>query len=176
MHNKVVHTLARFFARRGVPAVRFNFRGVGRSAGEYAEGDGEVQDAVAAVDWARTRWPGAALYLAGFSFGGMVAIRVTASRPPAALLTVAPAIRSIDPSFEPPACPWLVVQGDADDVVAPVDVRAWAESLDPSPLLQSVPGVGHFFHGNLNRLADIAETFMREHVDPIDSTSTSEAG
>ena len=70
MTNKVVHMLAKACNERGVPALRFNFRGVGASAGRYDEGEGETQDALAAIDWALQRWPGAALWAAGFSFGG----------------------------------------------------------------------------------------------------------
>ena len=63
-----------------MPTIRFNFRGVGASAGKFAEGIGETEDALAVVRHGRERWPGAALWLAGFSFGGAVAIRAAARR------------------------------------------------------------------------------------------------
>src|SRR5262245_11120788 len=75
MDNKVVHTLSRAFQELGAPTIRFNFRGVGRSAGTFANGDGETEDTLALVRWGRERWPGAQVWLAGFSFGGAVAIR-----------------------------------------------------------------------------------------------------
>ena len=92
MTNKVVHVLAKAFNERGVPSLRFNFRGVGASAGSYDEGAGETQDALAAIDWALQRWPGAALWAAGFSFGGAVAVRAAVARDAKRLVTVAPAV------------------------------------------------------------------------------------
>jgi alpha/beta superfamily hydrolase len=74
MTNKVVHTLARSLQEQGMPTVRFNYRGVGKSAGQYDEGRGETADALAVVAWGRERWPGVPLTLAGFSFGAMVAL------------------------------------------------------------------------------------------------------
>ncbi len=75
MHNKVVHTLARTFTAAGIAALRFNFRGVGDSAGAYDEGDGETEDALAAVAFAHDRTGDVPLWLAGFSFGASVALR-----------------------------------------------------------------------------------------------------
>ena len=158
MDNKVATTLARSFHELGVPTIRFNFRGVGDSAGQFDDGVGETNDALAAVAYGRERWPGAALWLAGFSFGGHVALRASrqaggdvATR----LVTVAPAFTRYyaSPSALPmPACPWLIVQGDADEVIAPQEVIGWAQALQPRPYLVVMPGVGHFFHGRLNEL------------------------
>ena len=75
--NKVVHTLARTFNDAGMPSLRFNFRGVGASAGTHDGGEGEVQDALAAVRYCRTQWPQAAVWLAGFSFGAAVAVKAS---------------------------------------------------------------------------------------------------
>jgi hypothetical protein len=75
LDNKVAYTLARAFIECGAPAIRFNFRGVGASAGRFDEGRGETEDALAAIRYGRQRWPGAALWLAGFSFGAAVALR-----------------------------------------------------------------------------------------------------
>ena len=160
MRNKVVHTLARFFARRGALAVRFNFRGVGGSAGEYAGGIGEVDDALAVIEWARERHPGLPLWLAGFSFGGMVAIRAAVAARPAALITVAPAIRFFGDDFVMPPCPWLIVQGEADEIVAAADVVRWARSLEPQPMLATLSSVGHFFHGSLGEISAAAGSFL----------------
>ena len=112
MTNKVVHVLAKTFNERGVPAVRFNFRGVGASAGAYDEGEGETQDALAVIDWALQRFPGAALWLAGFSFGGAIAVRAAMARDAQRLITVAPAVHrfAVD-GAQLPRCPWLLVQG-----------------------------------------------------------------
>src|SRR5438270_430885 len=163
MDNKVVYTLARTLEQLGAPAIRFNFRGVGSSAGQYDEGRGETDDALAAIAYGRQRWPGAQPWLAGFSFGGAVALRAAAQGRPQRLITVAPGI-SIVPvtDVEAPACPWLIVQGDADEVVPPEAVRSFAQRLSPAPELKMLAGAGHFFHGRLNELRDVVLAFMRE--------------
>lgn len=155
MTNKVVHTLAKSFNELGVPAVRFNYRGVGASAGSYDEGNGETDDAVAVLDWARERWPQAELWLGGFSFGGAVAIRAAVRRDVRRLVTVAPAITRVavdDANL--PQCPWLLVQGDSDELVDCEEVLAWVRSLRAAPHLAVLAGVDHFFHGKLNDLRE----------------------
>lgn len=153
MTNKVAHMLAKSFNSAGIPAIRFNFRGVGKSAGTYAEGIGETDDALAIIEWARSRWVGASISLAGFSFGGAVAIRAAAATEPARLVTVAPAVDRVHvPVDRLPRCPWLVIQGDQDEVVDPSAVQAWIEHLPDPPELALIPGVGHYFHGTLNQL------------------------
>jgi hypothetical protein len=162
MDNKVVYTLARTLEQLGAPAIRFNFRGVGGSAGVYDEGRGETDDALAVIAHGRRRWPGAALWLAGFSFGGAVALRAAAPGKPRRLITVAPGISTVRVTdAAPPGCPWLIVQGDADEVVPPEAVRSWAEQLSPAPELRMLPGAGHFFHGRLHELRDVVLAFMR---------------
>jgi alpha/beta superfamily hydrolase len=157
MTNKVVHTVAKAFNDVGAPTLRFNYRGVGASAGVYDEGNGETQDALAVLDWAAQRFPGAQLWLGGFSFGGAIAIRasVAPSHAPniAGLVTVAPAIRrvSVDSSTLP-QCPWLIVQGDRDELVDAADIQQWVQALPVQPRLSMLSGVEHFFHGRLNDL------------------------
>jgi uncharacterized protein len=168
MTNKVVTTLARSAHEISVPTLRFNFRGVGASAGSFDEGRGETDDALAAVAWGRERWPAATLWLAGFSFGGFVALR--ASTAPDAgsvgkLVTVAPALANnfgTARDVRVPGCPWLIVQGDADDVVDASVVTQWSRELQPPPRLVTLAGVGHFFHGNLGVLQQHAVAFLRE--------------
>jgi uncharacterized protein len=161
MTNKVAHMLAKSFNVRGAVAVRFNFRGVGASAGAHDNGDGETEDAIAALDWAAQRWPDAALWLAGFSFGGAVAIRAAVRRKVERLITVAPAIRRVSVAAEQlPRIPWLVVQGDRDELVNAEDIKRWVESLDPRPELKLLPGVDHFFHGRLNELRDVVTEWL----------------
>ena len=153
MTNKVAHMLAKSFNAVGVPAIRFNFRGVGRSAGQYAEGIGETEDAIAVMDWAQSRWPNARLWIGGFSFGGAVAIRAATLREVERLVTVAPAVDRVDvPTGELPRCPWLVIQGDADEVVPALAVNHWLSALPRTPDVVMLAGVGHYFHGRLNDL------------------------
>jgi len=150
MLNKVVHTLARSMNDLGLMALRFNFRGVGKSEGAYGHGEGEIQDLIAVADYARLRWPGATIWLAGFSFGAVVATRAAASIKPERLVTIAPAVNVLGKELQSvPTMPWLVIQGDADEVVPVGDVSSWVEKLEIQPELIILPGVGHFFHGHL---------------------------
>lgn len=155
MQNKVAYILARACNDMGAVSLRFNFRGVGRSAGVFDNGVGEVGDALAAVDWLVAQHPGLPLWLCGFSFGAYVALRVQSERPVRRLVTVAPAVmRFAAAPIVPPACPWLLVQGDADDVVPPHEVLDWARGFAPAPTVTVLPGAGHFFHGRLNELRE----------------------
>jgi alpha/beta superfamily hydrolase len=161
MHNKVVHTVARACQERGMPTLRFNYRGVGASAGSYDEGRGETDDTLAVIAAGRARWPDAALTLAGFSFGGLVSLRAAVTAAPAKLISVAPAVARVKSASIPrPPCPWLIVQGDADEIVDCRQVQAFAAQFEPPPQLVLLPGVGHFFHGRLNELRDAAFGFL----------------
>ena len=153
MSNKVVHTLARTLQEQGLATVRFNYRGVGQSQGSYDEGRGETDDALAVIAWGRARWPHAPLILAGFSFGSMVALRAAPSAQPARLITVAPPVmRAEFGAIEQPQCPWLIIQGEADEVVDYREVAAFAARFSPAPVLRLLPGVDHFFNGRLPEL------------------------
>jgi uncharacterized protein len=160
--NKVVHTLARTFNEAGMPSLRFNFRGVGASVGTHDGGPGEVQDALAAVRYCRERWPPAHLWLAGFSFGAAVAIRASLEAAPVGVVAVAPAVDRMDVGTVMPGCPWLVLLGDADDVVSPQRMLEWAQGLRPQPVIQVLAGAGHFFHGRLPELHDAVAAFLNQ--------------
>ena len=167
MDNKVVYTVARAFEQLGAPAIRFNFRGVGNSAGSYDEARGESADALAVIAYGRQRWPGAALWLAGFSFGGAVAVRIAGAARPERLVAVAPGITLVPVTdAAPPKCPWLIVQGEQDEVVAPAVVQSWAQSLAPLVQLRMLPAAGHFFHGRLHELRDAVLAFMQAPANP----------
>ncbi|HKE95170.1 MAG TPA: alpha/beta fold hydrolase [Povalibacter sp.] len=153
MTNKVVHMLAKACNELGLPSVRFNYRGVGASIGSYDEGNGETDDALAVLDWASERWPDAGLWLGGFSFGGAVAIRAAVQRDVRRLITVAPAIQRVAVDTTTlPTCPWLVIQGDQDELVDVSEIRSWVATLAAPPELVVLPGAGHFFHGRMNDL------------------------
>lgn len=166
MDNKVVTTLARTAHELAIPTIRFNYRGVGKSSGSYDEGRGEMADALSVIAWGRQRWPGAALWLAGFSFGGVVALRAATAPdagPVARLVTVAPALGrnyAMAGEITVPACPWLALQGDADDVVDPAQNVRLLGQLTPAPRLVVLPGVGHFFHGQLSTLQEHVRPFL----------------
>ena len=155
MLNKVVHTVSRAMIDLGAPALRFNFRGVGASDGQYGEGVGETDDALAACEWMRARYPGAGLLLAGFSFGAMVACRAALTARPGASHQRSRrrwGARGSSSTAGSPDVPWLIIQGDADGVVPSEEVAAWVAELGAGPELVVLPGVDHFFHGNLTLL------------------------
>jgi alpha/beta superfamily hydrolase len=151
MDHKVVQTMARACVAIGLRAVRFNYRGVGGSAGEWGGGTGEIDDALAVI--AAQRDALSPLVLGGFSFGGYVAASAATrlAAPPAGLVLVAPAVQTFPVGPVPPAT--LVIHGEADDVVPLAAVLDWAR---PQRLpVVVLPGVGHFFHGQLPRLKEL---------------------
>lgn len=161
MHNKVAHTLARAFVHLGFSALRFNFRGTERSEGEFDEGLGELDDALAAIAWVRAKHPGRSLWLAGFSFGAAIAIRAAAEINVDGLVTVAPAVsRFASGLSRQPQCPWLIVQGDEDELVGVDETIDWVNSLQPGPELLILPGAEHFFHGRLIDLRQKVTDFV----------------
>ena len=164
MHNKVAHTLARSFVGLDFAALRFNFRGTESSAGSYDEGQGELDDALAALEWMRQQYPGLPLWLAGFSFGAAIAVRAAVAVSVDGLISVAPAVYRFAAGLEgQPQCPWLVVQGDADELVAVDETIEWVNGLEPGPELLVLPDVEHFFHGNLVVLREAVAEFVARH-------------
>ena len=153
MTNKVVTSCERALRDLGVATLRYNFRGVGRSEGRFDHGHGEGDDLVAICAWVRATRPGATLLLAGFSFGAFVSITRAAEIAPAQLISIAPPVGRFDlEQFEVPACPWLVLQPDADEVVDATAVYRWLATLDPAPSVVRFADASHFFHGRLIEL------------------------
>lgn len=163
MNNKVVHFLANAFNDNAFAALRFNFRGVEKSEGQYDEGKGETEDTLAAMDWLRQQYkPGLPLWLAGFSFGGYTSLSAAGQNNIAGLISVAPAIYLFDFITLPhPDCPWLVIQGEKDEVVKFNDVLHWAKQKSPAPEFITLPNASHFFHGQLNLLRDHVTDFIQ---------------
>ena len=166
MHNKVAHTLARTFARLGFAAVRFNFRGTESSEGAWDGGRGEVGDVLAAASHMRNTFPDVPLWISGFSFGAAMAIKAAQRETFAGLVSVAPAVSRFqaDPSPQP-VCPWLIVQGDADELVAADETIEWVNTLEPGPELVVLPDVEHFFHGRLVDLREIVTAFVADQLE-----------
>lgn len=162
MDNKVVHTLAKTFAENNYTAIRFNFRGVGVSQGIYDKGVGEADDAMAVVDWAVKQQAGVPVILAGFSFGSFIALQVASRAPARALITIAPPVRMFDfDNLQSIDCPWLLVQGDEDEVVDINSVINWVRTLNRPPQLEIINGSSHFFHGKLIDLRSVCDKFLR---------------
>jgi uncharacterized protein len=161
MDNKVVQTLARAFVQSGWRTVRYNFRGVGASEGAYDEGRGELQDLLAVV---QQTVPDGPMALGGFSFGAFVtshAVSALAARDLQALVLVGTAATRFEVAPIAPALHdrSLVLHGESDDTVPLVDVMNWAR---PQGLpVTVVPGVGHFFHGQLPLLRAVVARHLR---------------
>ena len=167
MDNKVVTKLARFFKNQNVSVVTFNFRGVGSSSGQHDHGIGEIDDALAVLNWIIQQNPfqnqfdcqPRQLYLAGFSFGAYIAAAVASrfnQQQINAELTefklvktflVAPPVHHYPMHELSLAKDTVVLMGDQDEVVPPAEVISWANQLDLQ--LVMMPGCSHFFHGHL---------------------------
>ena len=153
MDNKVVTVTARALQEAGIATARFNFRGVGGSAGVFDDGRGETDDALAVADWATARWPGARLMVAGFSFGSFVAFQLAGRRAVERLITIAPPVRRFNFAELPvPGVPWVVIQGDKDELVDIDAVLDWVRTAPSPPAVVVIEGAEHFFHGRLNDL------------------------
>lgn len=168
MRNKVLHAISRAVNELGLPAVRFNFRGVGASDGEYGDGIGETDDTLAVIAWARSRYGRGPLWLCGFSFGALVACRAALAERPAQLVTVAPPVSRMADLLggAQPDCPWLIVQGMDDEIVSCDDVVRWVNELAPGPELIVLPDVDHFFHGRLTLLRETLVEYLGSEVTP----------
>jgi uncharacterized protein len=161
MDNKVAQTLARAHAEAGWTAVRFNFRGVGASEGQYDQGLGELDDLLTVV---RHFAPQGPLALAGFSFGAFIASRAVAAlaveRPIGSVVLVGTAAGNFDVAPIPAALHdrTLVLHGETDDTIALSAVLDWARPQNmPVTVL---PGVGHFFHGQLVLLRQLVSRHL----------------
>lgn len=163
MHNKVVTTLKRVYSDLGMKTVRFNFRGVGKSSGEFANGVGELEDLMTVIKWAQQVCPQDEICLAGFSFGSYIAACAADIFPTKSLVCIAPPVERFDfAKLNHISCPWIVVQGDQDDVVTPSEVYRWIDSLKLKPQLIRIPDASHFFHGKLLELRNELETALKQ--------------
>jgi hypothetical protein len=167
MNNKVVHRLYQAFAQRGFSALRFNFRGVGRSQGIFDRGEGELSDAAAALDWLQSYNTNAtSCWIAGFSFGAWIGMQLLMRRPEIdSFITVAPPANMFDFGFLAP-CPasGLIIQGDQDQLVESAAVQRLATKLahqrDIQVALTVVPGADHFFHNHLEQVGAAVEGYL----------------
>lgn len=163
MHNKVVTTAAKALFNQGIPVCRFNFRGVGQSAGVFDHGVGETDDYIAlARAWKRI-YPQAECLFLGFSFGAYVAYLAAQREQPKSLLLIAPPIFRFDFKFSPgPKRPDLILMGEQDEVVAPKDVLQFVQAFDPAVEIQWFAQTSHFFHGRLVELRTAVEQWAQQ--------------
>jgi len=168
MHNKVVYTLARSFQMMNFSTLRFNFRGVGKSQGQYDAGVGETDDVLALLRWLQLTCHDCDIWLAGFSFGAYVAACAAKQWPVKQLICVAPPIENFPfKTLVPFPCPWLLIQGNQDEVVSATAVFSWIKTLqDNPPRLITMEGASHFFHGQLIELREqLIMAFTHDHLE-----------
>lgn len=150
MNNKVVTTLARTFREVGIPSLRFNFRGVGNTQGEFDGGIGESEDVLTMIQDLSERFPDHQIILAGFSFGAYVTYRAACQADVALLISVAPAVNHGDfCEFDKVPTPWHVMVAESDEIVDSEDILTWHKQVKPAPLLHRFEETSHFFHGKL---------------------------
>lgn len=168
MNNKVVTTMYRFARDNGMHVVRFNFRGVGQSTGEHDYAEGEVVDAMTVLQWIAEQTNARKLWLGGFSFGGYVTARVAEQVLEAAhiwglddfdvskIALIAPSVEKNDSTdIALPADKTFEIYGNADEVIEPDNMQAFADRLGIE--VSVVDGAGHFFHGRLSELKGLLD-------------------
>jgi alpha/beta superfamily hydrolase len=161
MNNKVVHTLSRAFHQKQLHTVRFNYRGVGKSEGQFGESIGEIADLMAVLAWVDAVCDNPKIWLAGFSFGCFIAANGAINHSCEQLYSVAPAVTHQD--FEQLSSiktPWVVVQGEQDEVIPPQDVYQWYDKSvmkQPNMSLYKMADTTHFFHCKLIELRNLVE-------------------
>jgi alpha/beta superfamily hydrolase len=153
MDNKVAVTLAKTFTELGCVSLRFNYRGVGASEGDFTGGDGELEDALTVTEFAREQFGDLPLILSGFSFGGYIAARAAERLKPRHLILAAPAVGRF--AMPPVPAGTLVIHGEKDDVVPLADTFEWA-CPQHLPIIV-LPEAEHYFHGRLTQLRDIVK-------------------
>src|SRR5690242_3470848 len=164
MHNKVVFKVAQTLQALGMPALRFNFRGVGHSTGNYDEGRGEIDDARYALEYLTRRYPGLPVVMAGFSFGAWIALRVAAADDRVqAMIGLGVPARMLDGDYlKDSHKPKLFIHGTNDEL-APYDLAVkWFEQVPAPKSLVAVEGADHFFQGRLEEVQAIITTFVQK--------------
>ena len=163
MHNKVVFRIAQALGELGMPTLRFNFRGVGRSTGQYNYGRGEADDIRTALSWLAAQYPGAPLCLAGFSFGAWVGLPVgCADSRVARLLGVGVPVRLLaQDALAGCAKPKLIIQGERDEHGPMEALRPWYAALPEPKALVVVPAADHFFAAQQQELRDAIVRYLR---------------
>jgi uncharacterized protein len=170
MHTKGVYQGAKGLARIGCAVLRFNFRGVGRSAGAFDNGEGEVEDFRAALDYMAARYPGSPLWAAGFSFGAWVALETGAADPRvSALIGIAPPVATsvsgmnyTFPNTLASTKPKLFVQGEADEVCPLEGMWAFYGKLEEPKELVVIDAADHLFEGRTQEVGEALEELLAD--------------
>ncbi len=171
MNNKVVYNLHYAFYNMGFTCLRFNFRGVGRSQGEFDQGVGELSDAASALDYLQSMNPGAkACWVAGFSFGAWIGMQLLMRRPEiTGFVSASPPANTNDFTFLAP-CPssGLIVNGANDRVVPPESVTELSDKLKEQKGItithETIEGAGHFFDPGMDEMIGLVDAYVRRRI------------
>ena len=174
MNNKIVFNLFRIFSGKGFNTLRFNFRGVGRSEGKFDNGEGELSDAAAALDWLQTQNPNAnACWVAGFSFGAWVGMQLLMRRPEIdGFISISPPANLYDFNFLAP-CPvsGMILQGTQDLIVTQESVQKLVDKLNSQKGIsidhRTIQGAGHFFENHIDILNGHAANYLDQAMAPL---------
>jgi alpha/beta superfamily hydrolase len=168
MHNKVVFKVAQTLHGMNIPALRFNFRGVGRSSGTYDEGRGEADDVRYALEFMSRRYPGVPAIIAGFSFGAFVGIRVAAvdDRVQVMIGLGTPARWFGDDTLQGCYKPKLFIHGTQDELAPYEQTQRWFEQVPPPKSMIAIPGADHFFQNRLDEVQAIIIGFVQSLEQP----------
>ncbi|HEY5080827.1 MAG TPA: alpha/beta hydrolase [Bauldia sp.] len=167
MNNQIVYQLFYMFSKRGFAVLRFNFRGVGRSQGEFDHGSGELSDAAAALDWVQSVHPDAkSCWVAGFSFGAWIGMQLLMRRPEIeGFISIAPQPNLYDFTFLAP-CPasGLIIHGENDKVASPKDVQTLVDKLKTQKGIkidqEIIKGANHFFENHIDELMEDCAAYL----------------
>lgn len=181
MNNKIVYNLHYTFHRLGYSVLRFNFRGVGRSQGEFDEGIGELSDAASALDYLQSLKPDAKItFVAGFSFGAWIGMQLLMRRPEASgFISVAPPANLYDFTFLAP-CPssGLIINGEADRIAPPGDIEKLVERLKAQKGIEithkTIPGANHFFEKGMDQLNAEVEAYIAQRTKELQAAAAAE--
>lgn len=171
MNNQIIYKLFYMFVDRGFAVIRFNFRSVGRSEGDFDHGTGELSDAASALDWAQTVHPDArGCWIAGFSFGAWIGMQLLMRRPEVeGFISIAPPANLHDFSFLAP-CPssGLIIHGEEDRVCPPRDTQTLVDKLKAQKGIvieqQTMMGANHFFEGQHDDLLDRCANYLDRRI------------
>ena len=169
MNNRIVYTMFHAFVKMGFSVLRFNFRGVGRSQGSYADGEGELADATSALDWLQSVNENASqCWVSGFSFGAWIGMQLLMRRPEInGFISVAPPANMFDFGFLAP-CPssGLILQGAQDDLVPEASVGRLVEKLNAQKGIsidyRLDPHAGHYFENQMEQVESHIQDYVRK--------------
>jgi alpha/beta superfamily hydrolase len=165
MHTKVVFQGAKALTRIGCVVLRFNFRGVGRSAGDWDNGRGELDDYRAAIAFMAARYPGLELWAAGFSFGSYMATTVGAEdERVCALIAIAPPVHKYDfAGLRSSAKPKFIIHGERDEIIPIRHVRQFYASLPEPKELIEIDRANHLFDGQAGEVGDALQELLEDY-------------